>query len=144
MAKLDLRQESDRHAEVLDAITRFLGLGSYSEWDEDSRLAWLEAELVSKRPLIPAHSVLKANERVAEVLDTFYTLAKLPIECMGAYCISMARCASDVLAVRLLQVKCGVTKPMRVAPLFETREDLQASCGYGLDPGTLCRRERNP
>ena len=37
MAKLDLRQESDRHAEVLDAITKFLGLGSYLQWDEVSR-----------------------------------------------------------------------------------------------------------
>ena len=96
---------------------------------QDSRLAWLEAELVSKRPLIPAHSVLCPNERVAEVLDTFYALAKLPAECMGAYCISMSRYASDVLAVRLLQVKCGVESPMRVAPLFETREDLQNAPG---------------
>lgn len=37
MAKLDLRQESDRHAEVLDAITKFLGLGSYLQWDEVGR-----------------------------------------------------------------------------------------------------------
>ena len=56
-------------------------------------------------------------------------LATLPPECMGAYCISMARAASDVLAVRLLQVKCGVASPMRVAPLFETREDLQNAPG---------------
>jgi len=59
------------------------------------------------------------------VLDTFYPHPNLPVECMGAYCISMAARASDVLAVRLLQVKCGVAVPMRVAPLFETREDLQ-------------------
>ena len=73
--------------------------------------------------------MLCPNERVAEVLDTFYALAKLPAECMGAYCISMSRYASDVLAVRLLQVKCGVESPMRVAPLFETREDLQNAPG---------------
>jgi len=127
MARLDLRQESDRHAEALDTITRYLGIGSYLEWDEESRIAWLEAELVSKRPLIPSLDALGANERVREVLSTFYVLATLPPECMGAYCISMAHSASDVLAVRLLQVKCGVAQPMRVAPLFETREDLQAA-----------------
>ena len=56
---------------------------------------------------------------------TFQALAGLPPESMGAYCISMAHYASDVLAVRLLQVKSGVKTPMRVSPLFETREDLQ-------------------
>jgi len=127
MAKLDLRQESDRHAEAIDAITRFLGVGSFLEWDEPSRVAWLEAELVSRRPLIPPDykQTLGANDKVVEVLDTFHMLASFPPECMGAYCISMAHAASDVLAVRLLQVKCGVAHPMRVAPLFETREDLQ-------------------
>ena len=34
MMKLDIRQESTRHAEVVDAITRYLGVGSYMEWDE--------------------------------------------------------------------------------------------------------------
>ena len=29
MVKLDIRQESSRHADVLDTITRYLGLGSY-------------------------------------------------------------------------------------------------------------------
>ena len=29
MVKLDVRQESSRHADVLDTITNYLGLGSY-------------------------------------------------------------------------------------------------------------------
>ena len=29
MVKLDVRQESSRHADVLDTITKYLGLGSY-------------------------------------------------------------------------------------------------------------------
>jgi len=125
LAKLDLRQESDRHAEALDTITQFLGLGSYLTWDETARLAWLESELASRRPLIPPLAELGASDKVFEVLQTFHVLSTLPAECMGAYCISMARSASDVLAVRLLKVKCGVSQPMRVAPLFETREDLR-------------------
>lgn len=127
MAKLDIRQESDRHAEALDAITRCLGLGAYLEWDEETKLAWLETELVSRRPLIP--HPLQANERVTEVLNTFRAIANIPSECLGAYCISMTHAASDVLAVRLLQAKCGVEVPMRVSPLFETREDLQNAPG---------------
>ena len=34
MMKLDIRQESTRHTEVMDAITRYLGIGSYAEWGE--------------------------------------------------------------------------------------------------------------
>eukprot|EP00316_Scyphosphaera_apsteinii_P000553 CAMPEP_0119332028 /NCGR_PEP_ID=MMETSP1333-20130426/81888_1 /TAXON_ID=418940 /ORGANISM="Scyphosphaera apsteinii, Strain RCC1455" /LENGTH=992 /DNA_ID=CAMNT_0007341765 /DNA_START=37 /DNA_END=3015 /DNA_ORIENTATION=+ len=125
LAKMDVRQESDRHSEAIDAITRCLGIGSYLEWNENARIAWLETELVSKRPLVPSTEELGAGENVREVIKTFQVLATIPPECLGAYCISMASSASDVLAVRLLQVKCGVKHPMRVSPLFETREDLQ-------------------
>ncbi len=52
------------------------------------------------------------------------TLAALPPDSLGAYIISMARTASDVLAVVLLQRECGVRMPLRVVPLFETLDDL--------------------
>ena len=125
LTRLDCRQESERHAEALDAVTTYLGLGSYLEWPEEQRCAWIESELASKRPLLPAD--LPCKPAVREVLDTFATIAELPCECMGAYVISMSHYASDVLAVRLLQKASGVKPHMRVAPLFETREDLQAA-----------------
>ena len=50
---LDIRQESTRHAEALDAITRFLGVGSYLQWDESTRLNWLLNELNQVRPMLP-------------------------------------------------------------------------------------------
>jgi phosphoenolpyruvate carboxylase len=37
LMRLDIRQESTRHTEVIDAITQHLELGSYSEWDEAAR-----------------------------------------------------------------------------------------------------------
>ena len=52
---------------------------------------------------------------------------RLPIEALGAYCISMSRATSDILAVVLLQKIGGVKKFMRVSPLFETRDDLIAA-----------------
>jgi len=127
LTRLDIRQESERHADALDALTTHLGLGSYLGWTEEDKCAWLEAELTSKRPLLPA--ALPCNDKVREVLDTYALLAELPAECLGAYCISMAHYASDVLAVRLLQKAAAVASPMRVAPLFETRDDLQAAPG---------------
>ena len=58
-------------------------------------------------------------------------LAELPADSLGAYVISMARTASDVLAVVLLQRECGVKDILRVAPLFETLDDLTNA------PGTI-------
>lgn len=46
-------QESGRHSETLDAITTYLDMGTYSEWDEDKRLEFLTRELKGKRPLVP-------------------------------------------------------------------------------------------
>ena len=91
------------------------------------------------------------------MVNTFKMLAELPTDSLGAYVISMARSASDVLAVVLLQRECGVkvhfnchafrrckgscwagdhaSTPywsctqdyLRVAPLFETLDDLAGS-----------------
>lgn len=47
------RQESGRHSETLDAITIYLGMGKYSEWDEAKKLEFLSRELKGKRPLVP-------------------------------------------------------------------------------------------
>ncbi|OOR90856.1 phosphoenolpyruvate carboxylase [Moraxella caviae] len=141
MARLDIRQESTRHTEALSAITSYLGLGEYGSWSEASKRAWLVSELASKRPLVSS-SVYKAaaagrlsevlgeqgdtaqNERVQEVLATFRMLASQPSDALGAYVISMAKNASDILAVMLLQKEAGVSKPLRVVPLFETLDDL--------------------
>jgi len=41
-------QESTRHTEAMDAITTYLGYGSYEEWDEDQRIDWLVGELQAR------------------------------------------------------------------------------------------------
>lgn len=69
LTRLDCRQESDRHSEVLDELTTYLGLGSYLSWEEEKRCEWIEGELASKRPLLPPE--LPASDKVQEVLDTF-------------------------------------------------------------------------
>jgi phosphoenolpyruvate carboxylase len=53
LMKLDIRQESDKHSEALSAITEFLDMGTYSQWDEEKKLKFLVTELKGKRPLIP-------------------------------------------------------------------------------------------
>lgn len=136
LMKLDLRQESGRHAETLDAITQYLDMGKYSEWDEDKRLEFLTKELKGKRPLVPPS--IEVPPDVKEVLDTFRIAAILGQDSLGAYVISMASNASDVLAVELLQkdtrlaVAGELGRPcpsgtLRVVPLFETVTDLRGA-----------------
>lgn len=76
----------------------------------------------SKRPLFPLGLELTDDQR--DVVDTFRVLATLPPDSLGAYIISMAQTASDVLAVVLLQRELGVKQLLRVVPLFETLDDL--------------------
>lgn len=136
LMKLDLRQESARHAETLDAITSYLDMGIYSEWDEERKLDFLTRELKGKRPLVPPTIEVIAD--VKEVLDTFRVAAEIGSDSFGAYVISMASNASDVLAVELLQkdarlaVSGELGRPcsggtLRVVPLFETVKDLRGA-----------------
>ncbi|MFV8783366.1 phosphoenolpyruvate carboxylase [Microbulbifer sp. SA54] len=133
LLRLDIRQESTRHMEAVDAITRFLDLGSYAEWGESVKQKFLQAELQSRRPLINGafYRSEYCTEEVREVLETCKVIAEQGQEGLGAYVISMARRPSDVLAVMLLQKVAGVTQPMRVVPLFETLDDLDNA------PGTM-------
>ena len=129
LLKLDIRQESTRHRQAVSAITAFLGLGEFSTWSEQAKQTWLIQELANKRPLLPHQLEIGkddalANDEVQEVLATVKMLAQQPHESLGAYIISMAEYPSDVLAVMLLQKEAGVTKPLRVVPLFETLDDL--------------------
>ena len=122
LVRLDVRQDSSRHAAAMSEITDYLGLGRYAEWDEEARLAFLLKELENRRPLLPGH--FKPSGETAEVLATCREVANAPAASLGSYVISMAGAASDVLAVQLLLKEAGLQRPMRVVPLFETLADL--------------------
>ena len=100
LVKLDIRQDSERHTDVIAEVTRYLGLGDYAQWSEQDKQAFLLRELGSKRPLFPAH--WDASEEVKEVLDTCKVIAKHSKHGFGIYIISMASEPSDVMAVQLL------------------------------------------
>lgn len=122
LVRLDVRQDAARHRDALSEITDYLGLGRYAEWDEARRIEFLQAELKNRRPLLPGH--FKPQADTAEVLATCREIAAAPAASLGSYVISMAGAASDVLAVQLLLKEAGLTRPMRVVPLFETLADL--------------------
>lgn len=130
LVPLDIREESTKHTNALNAITTWLGIGSYAEWDEDTRVNWLSSEISSRRPLFPSERLnsMGFDADVTKTLQVFQTVSELEPEALGAYVISQCQTASDVLAVMLLQKQFGMTTEngnmMRVAPLFETLNDL--------------------
>jgi phosphoenolpyruvate carboxylase len=130
LVPLDLRQESTRHTMALDAITRYLEIGSYFEWDEETRISWLQNELAGNRPLFRTRDIdlLGFDNLVLDTLKTIEVASSLGPGSLGAYVISQSKATSDVLAVVLLQRQFGMTKLngklMRVVPLFETLNDL--------------------
>ncbi|MUK25316.1 phosphoenolpyruvate carboxylase [Aliivibrio fischeri] len=125
LVRLDIRQESTRHSDVLSELTRYLGIGDYNQWSEQDKISFLVNELSSKRPLLPRK--WEPSPEVQEVIDTCRVVAEQSKEALGSYVISMARTASDVLAVHLLLQEAGCPFRMDVCPLFETLDDLNRS-----------------
>lgn len=125
LSQMDIRQESTRHTDAIAEITRYIGLGDYSQWTEDDKQAFLIRELSSRRPLIPQNWTPSAETQ--EILDTCKVIAEQKQDVIACYVISMARSASDVLAVHLLLKEAGVSHHIPVVPLFETLDDLDAA-----------------
>lgn len=123
LLRLDIRQEAPRHTQALAEATQYLGLGDYETWDEQRRVDFLLHELTNPRPLLPER--WPCSDETREVLDTCKVVAGERPDALGAYVISMAAQPSDVLAVALLLKSSGVERSMRIAPLFETLDDLE-------------------
>ena len=122
LIKLDIRQNSEVHADLLNEITEFYQLGSYLEWSEQQRQSFLLKELQSQRPILPKSWAPSAVSQ--EAIDTFRVIAKTAPEALSTYVISMASQPSDVLAVILMLREFGTQHNLPVAPLFETLADL--------------------
>ena len=125
LVRLDVRQESTRHSDVLQAICEYYGWGDYNGWTEDEKQTFLLRELTSRRPLIP--NFWTPSAEVQEVLDTMAVLATPAGDGVSCYIISMASEPSDILAVALLLQACGVKRLLPIVPLFETLSDLEQS-----------------
>ena len=136
LASLDIRQESTRHSDALDELSRYLQLPlAYGEMDEEQRIAWLLEELRTRRPLVSAAA--RWSAATAETLDVFRLLQRLQQEFGSRICrtyiISMNHTVSDLLEVLLLAKEAGLVDPktqhsnLLVVPLFETVEDLQGA-----------------
>jgi phosphoenolpyruvate carboxylase len=127
LARLDIRQEADRHTAALSALLAAHGIDAYAELDERGRCDLLVREIRSRR--LTSIPEFNATEEVRDVIGTFRMMGSVPRSSLGAYVITMASEASDVLAVMLLQQMAGIPDPLRIVPLFETSRDLQNAGG---------------
>ena len=136
LASLDIRQESTRHSDAIDELSRYLQLPlPYSQMDEEQRINWLLSELKTRRPLLPPAANWSAA--TAETFKVFRMLYRLQQEfgqrICQSYVISMSHTVSDLLEVLLLAKEAGLVDPqarrasLLVVPLFETVEDLQGA-----------------
>ncbi len=121
LARLDIRQESSRHSQLLAEYIKKKVNQDYSSWDEDRKIRYLSTKMQSKNLLKNFQFKNKENK---EVWSTFKVLATQPKECLGAYVISMTSSASDILSVMFLQKEANIENRLRVVPLFETLDDL--------------------
>mgnify|MGYP006277207197 CR=1 FL=1 len=123
LARVDLRQDSAIHTEIADRLTE----GAYAVLEEEQRLELLRGWRTGDGPSLTALLDTLDPQIEGELIETVRLLLSLDAigaDALGAYVISMARRASDVVLVEALQALAGVKTPRRVVPLFETVEDL--------------------
>ena len=123
LARLDIRQESSRHSQLLHEFIKKKYKADYYKWTEKQRINFLSKNLKTNKKIIKNFKF--KNKENLEVWSTFKILADQPEECLGAYIISMTSSASDILAVSFLQKEANINKRLRVVPLFETLDDLK-------------------
>ena len=122
LARLDIRQESSRHTQLINEFVKRKYNKDYLKFSEDKKIEFLKKHTLAKKNQI--NNLQITNKENKEVWSTFKILANEPSESLGAYVISMTTSASDILSVVFLQKEAKIKDKLRVVPLFETLDDL--------------------
>ncbi|UCH25225.1 MAG: phosphoenolpyruvate carboxylase [Trueperaceae bacterium] len=131
LAPLDLREHSAVHERAVDELlARAEVCENYASLDETERIAVLEAELNSKRPLAPDDAPFGQElGRALEFLKTYRRVRRRYGDgAAGSYIVSMTEGVSDVLEVLVLAKQAGILD-IDATPLFETQVDLERAPG---------------
>ncbi len=136
LLKLDVRQESTVHTDtVAEILAQRADLPDYHDLDEAGRLRLLSRLIDTEAP--PAVDREALSERARETLAVFdimrHMRREISPQTFGSYVISMTHTASHVLEVMFLARLAGLVGRkggrdfchIRIAPLFETIEDLE-------------------
>ena len=122
LARLDIRQESSRHSQLIAEFIKKKYKKNYYSFSEDQKINFFKLAINSKKNIITNFKF--KNKENKEVWSTFKTLSQEPPECLGAYVISMTTSVSDILSISFLQKEAKIKNKLRVVPLFETLDDL--------------------
>ncbi len=141
LAALDIRQHSRVHeAAVAELLSAGGVTDGYADMDEEARLAVLETELATPRPLRPlGASLSEMTSETLATLDVVREAVSREPNAIRSYVISMTDSVSDMLEVLLLMKETGLYRParttaggetpahspVRIVPLFETIDDLE-------------------
>ncbi len=106
LARLDIRQEADRHEKLLNEIFKKKKNIKYSSLTEIEKVKLLNKYIKEKKYFVDKIKIKDKENK--EVWNTFKQIAKTPIECLGAYVISMTSTASDILSVYFLQMQAQI------------------------------------
>lgn len=142
LAALDVRQNSRFHDLAMDELLAASGAtdASFSTWDEEKRLGFLNRELNSPRPFLGSRA--RVGNEADAVLSCYQTLRshmeRFGREGVGSLIVSMTKRLSDLLVVYVLAREAGLAhwtpeglvSELPVVPLFETLSDLE--CGPGI------------
>jgi phosphoenolpyruvate carboxylase len=135
-ARLDIRQYSDVHTEIIAELYRRLGLhADYAGLPAQDQKALLTRLLQQPRPDLAQLTDLSptAAEGLALLQTLYRAITSYGRDLLGPYIVSMTRGPEDVLAVLLLAYWTGLGLTgqgpdlLTIAPLFETRADLDAA-----------------
>jgi phosphoenolpyruvate carboxylase len=128
VARLDVRQHSERHENAMKEIFRALGLiADYSALSEQERLVLLLRVLAKPAPKLPGHFTPETGDVIGSLRVLKRAIELFGEEAVGVYVISMTHELSDIIEVLVFQHLVGVS--LDIAPLFETLGDLEAAPG---------------
>jgi phosphoenolpyruvate carboxylase len=133
LASLDVRQHRDRHLAALDELFRVAGETEiFSSLSEEDRVRLLTRRSVS----LPADT-LQLSEATRDTLEVFRVIRRMQAsmgqQAIDTYIVSFTRAPSDLLAVLFFAGLAGLAgadgscPSLRVVPLFETEDDLEAA-----------------
>jgi phosphoenolpyruvate carboxylase len=127
---LEWRQHRDRVTSALDEIVALVEPGTVplSQRPDDERIAWLERELRSARPLIPRVRTFSApTADLIASLDAVATLRRRRgAEAVASLILAGTEGAYEMLALVVLARACGAfdAGPLQAVPLFESATSL--------------------
>ena len=131
-ARLDVREEAGRLTAALGEMLETLAIAQgFAGKNARERTALVLRLLTAGAPKPSELAAAAVGEASAETWRLFRVLGRARAvygaEALGPFVISMTRSAVDVLAVLLLARWAGCASGLRIVPLFETLEDLDAA-----------------